>query len=200
MRTTPGAARAYILCAVVCAVVCARSALFPGATTPWGTLGLLAALYLACELPGRCPFFGGSVPVSAGSFFPLLLAAAFLLPPAAAVLVSVPGSLAGRVEQPPATARRVWRAAQLALTVGAASWTYASLGVRRPSAVPTAGPSPISRTPCSPPAPRRSSSVPSWLPWTAASSPRPSVSPSGTPGGGCWRVPWDRTWCTRSPG
>ncbi|MFI2778623.1 HD-GYP domain-containing protein [Streptomyces sp. ALB3] len=128
MRGTPGAARAYILCAVVGAAFCALPALSPGAGTPWGTLGLLAALYTACELVGRCRAFGGSVPVTAGSFFPLLLAAAFLLPPSAAVLVAVPGALAGRVDRPPAAARRVWRAAQLALTVGAASWTYTLLG------------------------------------------------------------------------
>ncbi|MFE5244513.1 MULTISPECIES: HD-GYP domain-containing protein [unclassified Streptomyces] len=127
MRGTPAAARVYILCVAVCAALCALPALSPGAETPWGTLGLLTALYLVCELPGRCPFFGSSVPMSAGSFFPLLLAAAFLLPPSAAVLVAVPGALAGRVEQPPATARRIWRAAQLALTVGAASWTHALL-------------------------------------------------------------------------
>ncbi|WP_329232680.1 HD-GYP domain-containing protein [Streptomyces sp. NBC_01460] len=128
MRGTPGAARVLILCAAVCAVLGALPALSPGAATPWGTLGLLAALHLACELPGRCRVLGSSVPVSAGSFFPLLLAAAFLLPPSAAVLVAVPGALAGRVERPPATARRLWRAAQLALAVGASSWVYAFLG------------------------------------------------------------------------
>ncbi|MFJ8883546.1 HD-GYP domain-containing protein [Streptomyces sp. NPDC102402] len=118
----------HILCAAVCAALCALPALSPGAATPWGTLGLLAALHLVCELPGRRRAFGSAVPVSAGSFFPLLLAAAFLLPPSAAVLVAVPGALAGRVDRPPVAARRVWRAAQLALTVGAASWTYALLG------------------------------------------------------------------------
>ncbi|HEY9441598.1 MAG TPA: hypothetical protein VIQ25_00020, partial [Gemmatimonadales bacterium] len=96
MRSTPGAARVCILGAAVGAVLCAAPALTTGAAVPWGTVGLLAGLYLACELPGRCRLVGGSVPVSAGSFFPLLLAAAFLLPPAAAALVAVPGSLAGR--------------------------------------------------------------------------------------------------------
>lgn len=128
VRSTPGAARLYILGASVCAAFCALPALTPGAGTPWGTLALLAALCLVCELPARHPALGGSLPVGAGSFFPLLLAAAFLLPPAAAVLVSIPGSLADRVEQPPFAARRIWRAAQLALTVGAASWAYAFLG------------------------------------------------------------------------
>jgi hypothetical protein len=78
-----GAARAYILTAAVGALLCVLPALGTGAGTPWATVGLLTGLYLACELPRRCPFFGNSVPLSAGSFFPLLLAAAFLLPPAA---------------------------------------------------------------------------------------------------------------------
>lgn len=123
MRAIRGAARTHILAASACAALCALPALRPGAGTPWGAVGLLAALYLICELPGRCPFFGRSVPIAAGSFFPLLLAAAFLLPPSAAALVPVPGALAGRVDKPPAAARRVWRAAQLAVTV----WAAASL-------------------------------------------------------------------------
>ncbi|MER5616788.1 HD-GYP domain-containing protein [Streptomyces sp. NPDC002215] len=121
MRATRGAARAYIAAVVLGALCCVLPALRSGAGTPWVTVALLTGLYLGCELPGRCPFFGSSMPIRAGSFFPLLLAAAFLLPPAAAALVAVPGSLVGRVEQPPFTARRVWRAAQLAVTVWAAS-------------------------------------------------------------------------------
>ncbi|MFG2920367.1 HD-GYP domain-containing protein [Streptomyces sp. NPDC048305] len=128
MRGTPGAARAHIVSVVVCAAVCALPALDPGASTPWGTLGLLAGLHLACELPGRCRILSRAVPVGAGSFFPLLLAAAFLLPPSAAVLVAVPGALAGPVDRPPVAARRLWRAGRLALAVGAASWTYSLLG------------------------------------------------------------------------
>ncbi|MFJ3591738.1 HD-GYP domain-containing protein [Streptomyces sp. NPDC090231] len=128
MRATRGVARAYILAVALCATLCVLPALRPGAGTPWTTLALLTGLYLLCELPGRCPFFGSSVPISAGSFFPLLLAAAFLLPPGAAALVAIPGSFAGRVENPPAAARRVWRAAQLALTVWAASQVHALLG------------------------------------------------------------------------
>ncbi|MER6103955.1 HD-GYP domain-containing protein [Streptomyces sp. NPDC001832] len=126
MRATRGAARAYILTAAVGALLCVLPALRTGAGTPWATVGLLTGLYLACELPRRCPF-GSSVPISAGSFFPLLLAAAFLLPPAAAALVAIPGSLVGRVDTPPATARRVWRTAQLAVTVWAASSLHSLL-------------------------------------------------------------------------
>ncbi|WUS99137.1 HD-GYP domain-containing protein [Streptomyces sp. NBC_00708] len=128
MRATRGAARAHIGAVALGAALCARPALGPGADTPWTTLGLLTALYLACELPGRRAPFSGSVPVGAGSFFPLLLAAAFLLPPPAAALVAVPGSLVGRVDKPPAAARRIWRAAELAVTVWAASSVHALLG------------------------------------------------------------------------
>ncbi|MER5279424.1 HD-GYP domain-containing protein [Streptomyces sp. NPDC002809] len=127
MRATRGAARAYILAVALGAALCVLPALRPGAGTPWTTLGLLAGLYLVCELPGRCPFFGSSVPISAGSFFPLLLVAAFLLPPPAAALVAIPGSLVGRVE-PPAAARRIWRAGRLPVTVWAASSVHSLLG------------------------------------------------------------------------
>ncbi|WP_406454612.1 HD-GYP domain-containing protein [Streptomyces sp. NBC_00876] len=136
MRATRGAARAHILAVALVAALCVLPALRPGAGTPWTTLALLTGLYLACELPGRCPFFGGSVPVSAGSFFPLLLAAAFLLPPAAAALVAVPGSLIGRVEKPRAAARRIWRAAQLAVTVWAASSVHTLLCGPGPGRLP----------------------------------------------------------------
>ncbi|MEU3185336.1 HD-GYP domain-containing protein [Streptomyces sp. NPDC006923] len=123
MRAIPGGARVYILGVGVCAVVCVLPVLRPG--TPWGALALLAALYAFCEMPARCRFRGrllsGSAPVMAGSFFPVLLAAAFLLPPAAAALVAVPGALIGRVEQRPRTARRIWRAAQLTVATWAAA-------------------------------------------------------------------------------
>ncbi|MEL5954840.1 HD-GYP domain-containing protein [Streptomyces sp. CLV115] len=128
MRATRGAARTFIAAVALVALLCALPALRGGAGTPWITVALLTGLCLACELPGRRPFFGSSVPIRAGSFFPLLLAAAFLLPPAAAALVAVPGALVGRVEQPPFTARRVWRAAQLALTVWAASSVHGLFG------------------------------------------------------------------------
>ncbi|MEU2025611.1 HD-GYP domain-containing protein [Streptomyces sp. NPDC016469] len=126
MRATRGAARAHIGAVTLGAVVCAGPALRPEAATPWTTLALLAGLYLACELLGRRPFPVGFV--GAGSFFPLLLAAAFLLPPPAAALVAVPGSLAGRAGKPPAAARRIWRAAELAVAVWAAARVHALLG------------------------------------------------------------------------
>ncbi|MEU4105671.1 hypothetical protein AB0F16_34735, partial [Streptomyces tanashiensis] len=97
VKVIPRAARVYIGCALLGAGACALPALRPGATVPWGTVALLAALYALCELPARCRLIGralgGSVPMGAGSFFPVLLASALLLPPAAAALTAVPGSL-----------------------------------------------------------------------------------------------------------
>ncbi|MDQ0940885.1 HD-GYP domain-containing protein [Streptomyces sp. V1I1] len=124
MRAIPVAARAYIFGAVQCAVVCALPAVRHAAAVPWSAVLLLAGLYAACEMPARCRYIGKSVPVGAGSFFPVLLAGAFLLPPAAAALVAVPGALLGRVDQRPAGVRRIWRAAQLALATWGAAQTY----------------------------------------------------------------------------
>ncbi|MGW9248962.1 HD-GYP domain-containing protein [Streptomyces badius] len=127
MSGTPAAARVCVLTAVLGAVWCTLPAYAADAPVPWGTAALLAALGLGCEAAGRRSPPGGPGPVAAGAFLPILLAAAFLLPPSAAALVAASVSLAGRVEQPPYTARRIWRAAQRALTCAAASWTYAAL-------------------------------------------------------------------------
>ncbi len=124
MRSVPAAARAYIFCAVLCAAACALPALRQHAATDWTAVGLLAGLYTVCELPARCRYLGGYVPVGAGSFFPVLLAAAYLLPPAAAALVAVPGALLGRVNERPGGLRRIWRAAQLPLATWSAALTY----------------------------------------------------------------------------
>ncbi|MEU6079480.1 HD-GYP domain-containing protein [Streptomyces sp. NPDC047108] len=115
MRAVPPGARAYILCAVLAAVACAVPAVRPGAGTPWTVVGLLALLYAACEQLTRCPFMGHRAPTGMGSFVPVLLAGAYLLPPSAAALVAVPGALFGRVEQHPVWLRRVWHAAQFPL-------------------------------------------------------------------------------------
>ncbi|MFF8287931.1 HD-GYP domain-containing protein [Streptomyces sp. NPDC016309] len=129
----PVTARAYIAGAVVCAAACALPALLPGAGTPWRALTLLAALYAFCEWPVRCPLTGralgaGAVPMGAGSFLPVLLAATLLLPPAAAALAAVPGALLSGVEERPALPRRIWRAARLALAAWAAAYTAVLLG------------------------------------------------------------------------
>ncbi|MEU1072301.1 MULTISPECIES: HD-GYP domain-containing protein [unclassified Streptomyces] len=129
-RTLPWGARAVLLGAVAGAGACALPVV--RADVPWGALGLLAGLYALCEWPARCPFRAGrlTVPTASGCFFPVLLAAAFLLPPAAAALAAVPGALLTRAEQEPRSLRRLWRAAQLALAVGAAAEAHARLGGR----------------------------------------------------------------------
>ncbi|MEE1757323.1 HD-GYP domain-containing protein [Streptomyces sp. SP18CS02] len=113
-----------------------------GPVIPWGALALLAVLHAVCERPPRRPFPGrtaggpvpaGSVPersdaVTAVSFFPVLLAAALLLPTSAAALAAVPGALLARVGRRPAAPRRIWRAARLALAVWVAARAAALTG------------------------------------------------------------------------
>ncbi|MET7933580.1 hypothetical protein ABZS85_08210, partial [Streptomyces sp. NPDC005322] len=95
MRALPVGARAYVLCAVLAGVLCAAPAVArSGAAVPWATLALLAAVYAAGAREARAPW-----PEWCG---PVLLAGAFLLPPAAAALVPVPGALLARVERRPA--------------------------------------------------------------------------------------------------
>ncbi|GGR75879.1 metal-dependent phosphohydrolase [Streptomyces nojiriensis] len=113
MRALPPGARGYILCAVLAAVACVTPALTDSGT-PWAAAALLAVLHLGCELVKVCPPLRGRVPEGIGPFFPVVLAAVFLLPPAAAALVALPGGLAGTVVQRPARVRRVWHGAQQA--------------------------------------------------------------------------------------
>ncbi|MFZ3472774.1 HD-GYP domain-containing protein [Streptomyces sp. 4.24] len=127
MRVLPSAARAYILCAVLAACACIAPALADPAT-PWPSVGLLAVLYLGCELVKVCPLMGRRVPEGLGSFFPVVLAAVFLLPPAAAALVALPGAFAGTVVQRPARVRRVWHAAQQAIAAWTAGRIHGLLG------------------------------------------------------------------------
>ncbi|MDV9178657.1 metal-dependent phosphohydrolase, partial [Streptomyces sp. W16] len=77
MEATPARARAYVLCAVLGALLCLLP--LPTVHAPWWAVALLAALYAGCEQIARRRF--------AGTFYPVLLAAAFLLPPPAAALV-----------------------------------------------------------------------------------------------------------------
>ncbi|MEU3446173.1 HD-GYP domain-containing protein [Streptomyces thermolilacinus] len=138
MAGIPGAARAYIACAALAAAACALPALGPAAATPWGTVALLAGLYALCECPAGSRIIAGPGGAPAGCSFPVLLAAALLLPPSAAALTAVPGALLSHVgDRAPAAPRRVWRAGQLALAVWAAAHAAALLG--GPAAV---GPAP----------------------------------------------------------
>ncbi|MEV8016310.1 HD-GYP domain-containing protein [Streptomyces sp. NPDC086554] len=126
MRSIAPLARAYILCVALGAAACAAPAL--SARTPWAAVALLAALYAGCEQVSRCRVIGRRAPNGLGTFFPVLLAAVFLLPPAAAALVAVPGALLARVERRPRWVRRLWRAAQLALAAWASSRVYEACG------------------------------------------------------------------------
>ncbi|MEU8548594.1 HD-GYP domain-containing protein [Streptomyces roseoverticillatus] len=129
MGALPAAARLCVLGAVLAAVACAAPALRAGPGVPWCAVALLAAVCAVCErLPRRT------------LTLPVLLAGAFLLPPAAAGLVAVPGALAGRVEQRPAWIRRLWHAAQLSLASCAASHVFA---LAAPAMATDAGLSPL---------------------------------------------------------
>ncbi|MFE9563328.1 HD-GYP domain-containing protein [Streptomyces sp. NPDC006487] len=127
MRVLPPLARAYVLCAVIAACACAAPAVTASAT-PWPGVGLLSVLYLGCELVKVCPLMGRRVPEGLGSFFPVVLAAVFLLPPAAAALVALPGGLAGTVTARPAWVRRVWHGAQQSIAAWTAGQLYGLLG------------------------------------------------------------------------
>ncbi|MFG2980607.1 HD-GYP domain-containing protein [Streptomyces sp. NPDC048258] len=139
MRVLPPGARGYILCAVLAAAACVAPALTDSGT-PWATVALLAVLYLGCELVKVCPLLGSRVPEGIGSFFPVVLAAVFLLPPAAAALVALPGGLAGTVVQRPARVRRVWHGAQQSIAAWVAGQTYRLL--RGPAALGSGGSGP----------------------------------------------------------
>ncbi|MEU6310171.1 HD-GYP domain-containing protein [Streptomyces sp. NPDC047014] len=126
MREPPPAARGHVLCAVLAAAACTAPALTDPAT-PWVAVALLAVLHLGCELVRICPLPGTRVPEGLGSFFPVVLAAVFLLPPAAAALVALPGGFAGAAERPAAGVRRVWHGAQQALAAWAAALVFGLL-------------------------------------------------------------------------
>ncbi|MFD6229618.1 HD domain-containing phosphohydrolase [Streptomyces sp. NPDC060232] len=111
MRDLPPTARGFVLCAVLAALACTAPALTYSATSRPAVI-LLAGLYLGCELVKSCPLPGRRVPEGIGSFFPVVLAAVFLLPPAAAALVALPGAFAAPVVQRSALVRRVWHGAQ----------------------------------------------------------------------------------------
>ncbi|WP_407837292.1 HD-GYP domain-containing protein [Streptomyces sp. DSM 116496] len=127
MRVLPPLARAYVLCAVLAALACVAPAV-TGSATPWPSIGLLSVLYLGCELVKVCPLVGRRVPEGLGSFFPVVLAAVFLLPPAAAALVALPGGLAGTVTARPARVRRIWHGAQQSIAAWTAGQVYGLLG------------------------------------------------------------------------
>ncbi len=138
MRPVPAAGGVGVLATVLAAFGCAAPAFLPGADIPWAAVGLLATLYAGCEQLPRCrpPHDGarsgrdatGLGAADMGAFFPVLLTGTFLLPPAAAALVAVPGALLTPVAQRPAGPRRARYAARLAIAAWAATQVYRVLG------------------------------------------------------------------------
>ncbi|WP_159669386.1 HD-GYP domain-containing protein [Streptomyces mexicanus] len=127
MEAVPRRARVYVACVVLGALPCVLPVLpalpltaAPGTGTPWAAVLPLAALYAGCEQLARRRF--------AGTGYPVLLAAAFLLPPSAAALVALPGALLARAGRHSDPLRRAWRASQLALAVWAAARAHTALG------------------------------------------------------------------------
>ncbi|MFF5003471.1 HD-GYP domain-containing protein [Streptomyces phaeochromogenes] len=138
MRPVSPWARVYVVCTALGAACCALP--LPATHAPWGAVVLFAALCAGCEGLAGSRFAAGRTPEGAGVagepggsprwHTPVILAAAFLLPPPAAALVALPGALLTRVEQRPRWLRRVWRAGQLALAAWAASWAHWALDGR----------------------------------------------------------------------
>ncbi|MEV5958749.1 HD-GYP domain-containing protein [Streptomyces sp. NPDC051987] len=120
MEAVPARVRAYVACVALGALLCLLP--LPGVRTPWWAVALLAVLYLACEHAVRRRL--------GGTFYPVLLAGAFLLPPPAAALVPLPAALLARAGQRPRTLRRTWRAAEPALAVWGAGRVHWALGGR----------------------------------------------------------------------
>ncbi|MCG7204547.1 HD-GYP domain-containing protein [Streptomyces arenae] len=120
MEAVPARARAYVACAALGTVLCLLP--LPALRTPWWAVALLAALYAACEHVVRQRL--------GGTFHPVLLAGAFLLPPPAAALVPLPGALLSPAGHRPQALRRIWRAAELALAVWSAGRVHWLLGGR----------------------------------------------------------------------
>ncbi|MGW7818385.1 HD-GYP domain-containing protein [Streptomyces puniciscabiei] len=120
MEAVPARARGCVTAVALLALLC----LLPLARVraPWWALGLLAALYAACEHVVRRRF--------GGTFYPVLLAGAFLLPPPAAALVPLPAALLRPGDHGSAWPRRVWRAARPALAVWGAARVHWALGGR----------------------------------------------------------------------
>ncbi|MFC8369741.1 HD-GYP domain-containing protein, partial [Streptomyces sp. NPDC057239] len=151
MEALPARVRAYVACVTVLGLLCPLS-LVPsvpvsppgGARFSWWAVALLAVLYAGCERLARSRLV--AAPHPGGTFHPVLLAGAFLLPPPAAALVALLGALLLPVEQRPYLARRLWRAGRLVLAVWAASRVHLAVGGRDavadcdvPAALGTAG-------------------------------------------------------------
>ncbi|MEU9476946.1 HD-GYP domain-containing protein [Streptomyces sp. NPDC048191] len=120
MEAVPARVRGFVAGVALLALLCLLA--LPTVRTPWWALGLLCVLHAACEHVVRRRF--------GGTFHPVLLAGAFLLPPPAAALVPLPAALLPPDGHGSSPLRRVWRAAQLALAVWGAATVHWTLGGR----------------------------------------------------------------------
>ncbi|MDI3408692.1 HD-GYP domain-containing protein [Streptomyces cavernicola] len=131
MRSVPLWAGVYIGLLAIGAALCAAPAFDSSAGTPWSEFALLAVLYTGCEQITRSRLVGRRAPRGMVGFFPVLLAGVFLMPPAAAALVAVPGAALARVERRPVLPRRIWRPARYAVACWAAAQVHVALGGRQ---------------------------------------------------------------------
>ncbi|WP_370078374.1 HD-GYP domain-containing protein [Streptacidiphilus sp. MAP12-16] len=169
-RALPLAARVYAATVLAVALACllplfpAVRAAVPGGALlgagprhgfgEWSRVGVLAVLYVGCDLlargwsagsgsgtgAGSGPGSGTGAGVGAGAgdqsrapwavHFPVLLAGVVLLPPAAAALIPLPGALLAPAAAPRAI-RRAWNAAQLGLAAFAAGCVFRLLAGTR---------------------------------------------------------------------
>ncbi|AYN39516.1 HD-GYP domain-containing protein [Streptomyces dangxiongensis] len=120
MDAVPARARGCVAAAALLAALCLLR--LPTSHVPWWEPCLLAALYAACEHVVRRRLDG--------TFYPVLLAGAFLLPPPAAALVPLPALLLPPAGHRAALSRRVWRAVRPALAVCGAAHVHRALGGR----------------------------------------------------------------------
>ncbi|MCT7355854.1 metal-dependent phosphohydrolase, partial [Streptomyces sp. 15-116A] len=92
MEALPARARVCVAGVALVALLCLLPLPIPAEPGRWWpAAALLAALYAGCERLARSRHFGTAYP--GGTFYPVLLAGAFLLPPHAAALVALPGAL-----------------------------------------------------------------------------------------------------------
>ncbi|MFF1278676.1 HD-GYP domain-containing protein [Streptomyces marokkonensis] len=133
MEALPARVRAYVAGVILLALLCPvpppglpSPGIPPDLRVPWWPAVLLAAVYAGCERLARSRLV--AAPHPGATFYPVLLAGAFLLPPHAAALVALPGALLLPVEQRPYLARRLWRAGRLVVAVWAAGRVHAAAG------------------------------------------------------------------------
>ena len=106
MRGLPPWPRGGTSCCAALAAALVRPPRAAAPATPWAAVALLAALYARLRTLRKLPLPGGRVPEGIGSFFPVLLAGVFLLPPPLPRSSPCPARSPRRAERAPGRARR----------------------------------------------------------------------------------------------